>query len=81
MFPAHISLCRSLYLNSLNRLCRRLGWCLCRRWDWEKTYVEEKGEVLPYMGNIGLCRWIGCGVLGSPSLNRVSVLPLLALCS
>ena len=39
------------------------------------------GGVLPYMGYIGMCRGIGYVFLGSRSLNRVSLLFLLALCS
>ena len=39
------------------------------------------GGVLPYMGYIGMCRGIGYGFWGSRSLNRVSFLTLLLLCS
>ena len=39
------------------------------------------GGVLPYMGYIGTSRGIGYGFRGSRSLNRVSFLTLLILCS
>ena len=39
------------------------------------------GGVPPYMGYIGMCRGIGYGFRGSRSLNRVSFLTLLILCS
>ena len=43
--------------------------------------IPGGGGVLPYMGYIGTCRGIGYGFLGSRSLNRVSFLTLLLLCS
>ena len=39
------------------------------------------GGVLPYMGYTGMGRGIGYGFRGSRSLNRVSFLTLLILCS
>ena len=43
--------------------------------------IPGGGGVLSYMGYIGTCRGIGYGFRGSRSLNRVSFLTPLILCS
>ena len=43
--------------------------------------IRSPGGVLPYMGYIGMCRGKGYDFRGARSLNRVSFLTLLILCS
>ena len=45
------------------------------------TRLASPGGVLPYMGYIGMCRGIGYDFRGARSLNTVSFLTLLILCS
>ena len=49
--------------------------------DESSGRTDPGGGVLPYMGYIGMCRGIGYDFRGSRSLNRVSFLTLLILCS
>ena len=52
-----------------------------RDYNIRPRQCQTPGGVLPYMGYIGMCHGIGYGFWGSRSLNRVSFLTLLLLCS
>ena len=44
----------------------------------DMLFQGRQGEVLPYMGYIGMFCGMGYGLVGSQSLNRVLFLPMLA---